>query len=83
MTELQGSEVNDFYGMLRIVRSLPCYRLELGIEIEQIPKVINELLSSLPTQQHKSTVLATASAPVFQPEATPHYQLDLADLTAK
>jgi hypothetical protein len=83
MTELQGSEVNDFYGMLRIVRSLPCYRLELGIEIEQIPKVISEVLSSLPTQQHKSTVLATASAPGFQPEPTSHYQLDLADLTAK
>ncbi len=42
MSELPGAEIEDFYGMLKLIKTLPCYRLELGTDMKQIPLVIAE-----------------------------------------
>jgi len=66
MTELQGSEVDDFYGMLRVIKSIPCYRLELGIEIGQIPPAICNLLTSMGNDSNLPQPKAAIATPIDQ-----------------
>jgi hypothetical protein len=62
MTELYGAEVEDFYGMLRLIKSLPCYRLELGEQISQIAPTITEKLNQLSAQPVHSLQTASSSS---------------------
>lgn len=44
--QLSGAGENSFQMMSKLVRQLPCYTLELGTDINQIPQVILELLNT-------------------------------------
>lgn len=45
MFQLSGSGQSAFQRMSSLVRQVPCYRLELGTEVAQIPEIILDLLS--------------------------------------
>jgi hypothetical protein len=47
MNQLPGSEIDSFFAMMRVIRSLPVYRIELGTDAEQIPATIAALLADI------------------------------------
>lgn len=42
--QLIGAGQKDFRAMAELVRTVPCYRLELGTDLAAIPRAIEELL---------------------------------------
>ena len=42
--QLSGAGQADFQAMAKLVKQVPCYRLELGTELARIPEIILELL---------------------------------------
>jgi len=56
--QLAGSGQTAFQTMSSLVKQVPCYSLELGTEMAQIPEVILSLLLSLERSQHYGTLAA-------------------------
>jgi hypothetical protein len=54
MSQLPGSEIDSFFGMMTLTRVLPVYRLELGTDVEQIPATIAALINDEATK-HDAT----------------------------
>jgi hypothetical protein len=48
--QLAGTGQNAFSSMSDLVKKLPCYILELGTDMQQIPKAIEQLLCELLTE---------------------------------
>ncbi len=49
MLELRTAGAEEFGSMSRLVKSVPCYSLELGSDVASIPRTISEFLDRLPT----------------------------------
>lgn len=45
MFQLPGSNKTEFQTMVKLVKSLPCYWLELGTDVAQIPRTISRFLN--------------------------------------
>jgi len=43
--QLAGAGQSEFEALTRLVKSIPCYALELGTNLQRIPEVIAELLA--------------------------------------